>query len=82
MDNLTKNIKTLNEIYYDFKRDFDILKTMFKNDNCIKQKIILSESMLQQVYMSILQKIETEEINSEFLKIIKDIKNEKKSSKD
>jgi hypothetical protein len=60
------------------KHNFETLKKMFRDNSGIKQKIILSEQMMNQVYMSIMQKIESEEINSEFLKIIRGIKNEKK----
>lgn len=78
MDSLTQQIKILNKIYLDMKHNFETLKKMFRDNSGIKQKIILSEQMMNQVYMSIMQKIESEEINSEFLKIIRGIKNEKK----
>jgi len=80
MDKLTQHIKYLNEIYRSMKKNFDNLKKLFRNDSCIKQKIILTEQMLGQVYMSIMQKIESQTINEEFLKIIKGIRNEKKST--
>jgi len=80
MDKLIQQIKQLNEIYHSMKRNFDLLKKMFNEDSGIKQKTILTEQMLGQVYMSIMAKIESRTINEEFLKIIKGIKNEKKSS--
>ena len=80
MDKLTQHIKYLNEIYRSMKTNFDSLKKLFRNDSYIKQKIILTEQMLGQVYMSIMQKIESQTINEEFLKIIKGIRNEKKST--
>jgi len=54
---------------------------MFKNHSTIKQKIILSDEILGQAYMCILEKIEALETNREFLKIIKHIKDEQKKRK-
>lgn len=74
MDKLTNQIRQLNEIYRSMKKNFDILKKMFNKESTIKQKIILTEQMLGQVYMSIKDKLENEEINSEFNQIIKQLK--------
>ena len=78
MDKLIQQIKLLNEIYYSFKKNFNMLKKMFKNHSIIKQKIILAEGMTGQIYMTILRKIEEVETRKEFNRIIKDIKNGKK----
>jgi uncharacterized protein (DUF608 family) len=77
MDKRVQQLKILNEVYTSMKKNFDTLKKMFNKENGIKQKVILTEQMLGQVYMSILQKMESEEINSKFLKIVKGIKNER-----
>jgi glyceraldehyde-3-phosphate dehydrogenase/erythrose-4-phosphate dehydrogenase len=77
MNNLIKQIKTLNEIYNTMNRQYAILKKMFKNHSNIKQKIILSEQILHQAYSSIVEKTETVETNREFNRIIKGIKDEK-----
>ena len=77
MKNLVTQIKILNQVYKDMKHNFDTLKKMFKKDSCIGQKIILSEQILGQAYMEILKKIETNEINSQFFDIIKDIRKNK-----
>jgi len=78
MDNLTKNIKQLNEIYHSLRKNFNDLKKMFKNHSLIKEKILLVEQLMDDVYMTIKDKIESEEINSEFLNIVKGIRKEKK----
>jgi hypothetical protein len=58
-------------------KNYSLLKKIFKNHSTIKQKVILSEQMLQQAYSLIVSKTEEIEINREFNKIIKNIKNEK-----
>jgi len=73
MDNKVKQIKILNEVYRDMKKNFDILKKMFSKDSLIRQKTILSERMTEQIYISIMQKMESEEIYSQFNDIVKDI---------
>jgi len=78
MDNLTKNIKQLNEIYHSLRKNFNDLKKMFNNHSLIKEKILLVEQLMDDVYMTIKDKIESEEINSEFLNIVKGIRKEKK----
>ena len=80
MDKLTKKLKELNSIYKDMKKNFDILKKMFNKNSTIKQKIILTEALLGDVYMMIMEKIETKEINNQFFAIVKEIRNEKESS--
>jgi len=74
MDNLTKNIKQLNEIYHTLRKNFNDLKKMFNNQSLIKEKILLVEQLMDDVYMTIKDKIESEEINSEFLNIVKGIR--------
>ena len=76
MKNLTMQIKVLNQIYRDMKNNFGTLKSMFKKDSNIGQKIVLTEQMMNQVYLSIMDKIETDELNRQFLDIIKNIKKE------
>jgi hypothetical protein len=74
MKNITMQVKVLNQIYRDMKKNFDTLKTMFKKESNIGQKIVLSESMINQIYLAIMDKLETEEINKQFFDIIKNIK--------
>ena len=74
MNNLTTQMKILNQIYKEMKHNFDTLKKMFKKDSGINQKICLAEAMTNQVYMSVMNKIETEEINQQFFDIIKNIR--------
>ena len=69
-------IKVLNQIYRDMKNNFGTLKDMFKKDSNIGQKIVLTEQMMNQIYLSIMDKIETDELNRQFLDIIKNIKKE------
>jgi len=76
MKNITMQIKVLNQVYREMKNNFNTLKTMFKKDSTIGQKVILTEQMLGQVYMSIMDKIQTAEINKQFFDIIKNIKKE------
>ena len=76
MKNLTMQIKVLNQIYRDMKNNFGTLKSMFKKDSNIGQKIVLTEQMMNQVYLSIMDKIETDELNTQFFNIIKNIKKE------
>jgi len=76
MKNLTMQIKVLNQIYRDMKNNFGTLKDMFKKDSNIGQKIVLTEQMMNQIYLSIMDKIETDELNRQFLDIIKNIKKE------
>lgn len=71
MDKLTQKIKTLNEIYISMKRNYETLKKMFKTGSNIHQKIILSEEILAQVYIGILDDMESDEINKKFNEIIK-----------
>lgn len=74
---LIKQIKQMNEIYHIMNKQYACLKKMFKNHSTIKQKVILSEQVLHQAYMMIVEKTEEVEITREFNKIIKVIKNEK-----
>ena len=74
MNNLTTQMKVLNQVYKEMKSNFETLKKMFKKDSCINQKICLAEAMTNQVYMSVMNKIETEEINQQFFDIIKNIR--------
>lgn len=74
MNRLTEQIKILNRIYKDMTISFKILKTMFCKDSNIHQKCTLTEAMLNQIYMAIMEKIEETETNKQFLNIIKKIK--------
>jgi hypothetical protein len=78
MNNLIKQIQKLNEVYHVMNRQYSLLKKMFKNHSIIKQKVILSEQILHQAYMLIVEKTEEVETNREFNKIIKGIKDDKK----
>lgn len=77
MNNLTQKIKQLNEVYHSMKKNYNILKKMFRNHSTIKQKFILSEEILMQGYMLITEKFEKTEIHREFNKIIRGVKNDK-----
>jgi len=74
MDDLTLQIKILNEVYQSMKKSFDTLEKLFKKNSTIHQKIVLAEQMTNDIYRSIYNKIETDEINEQFLKIIKGTK--------
>ena len=69
-----KQIQKVNEIYHIMKKQYDTLKKMFRNHKIIEQKIILSEGILNQAFMSIANKTEEVEGKREFNKIIKNIK--------
>jgi len=56
------------------KKSFDTLEKLFKKNSTIHQKIVLAEQMTNDIYRSIYNKIETDEINEQFLKIIKGTK--------
>lgn len=71
MDDLVAHIKILNEIYASMKKSFDALEKLFKKNSTIHQKIVLAEQMTNDIYRSIYNKIESDTINEEFLKIIK-----------
>lgn len=74
MKNLTMQIKVLNQVYRDMKNNLDTLKKMFKKESNIGQKIVLSEQMINQIYLCIMDKIETDELNKQFFDIIKNIR--------
>lgn len=74
MDDLTLQIKILNEVYQSMKKSFDTLEKLFKKNSTIHQKIVLAEQMTRDIYRSIYDKIESDEINEQFLKIIKGAK--------
>jgi len=76
MDKTIILIKKLNEVYVSMKRNYDVLKKLFKNHSNIKQQIILSEQILMQAYMLINDKLEEAEQKRQFNRIIKKIKNE------
>lgn len=67
-------IKVLNQVYRDMKNNLDTLKKMFKKESNIGQKIVLSEQMINQIYLCIMDKIETDELNKQFFDIIKNIR--------
>jgi uncharacterized protein Yka (UPF0111/DUF47 family) len=75
MDKLTQHIKILNEVYKSMKRSFDTLEKLFKKNSSIYQKIILTEQMADDIYRSIYDKIQSDTINEEFIKIVKGAKN-------
>jgi hypothetical protein len=58
------------------KNNLDTLKKMFRKESNIGQKIVLSEQMINQIYLAIMDKIETDELNKQFFDIIKNIKKE------
>ena len=72
-----KTIQKVNEIYHIMKKSYASLKKIFKNHKIIRDKIDLSERMLMQAFMSIVDKTEQIESKREFNKIIKEIKNDK-----
>lgn len=78
MDNLTLKIKKLNDIYHSMRNNFNDLKKMFNNQSLIKEKILLIEQLMDDVYMTIKNKIDSDEINDEFLNIVKGIRKGKK----
>jgi Flp pilus assembly CpaF family ATPase len=78
MDNLTIKIKKLNDIYRSMRNNFNDLKKMFNNQSLIKEKILLIEQLMDDVYMTIKNKIDSDEINDEFLNIVKGIRKGKK----
>jgi predicted HAD superfamily hydrolase len=71
---LIKSITKLNELYHSFRRNYNALKKIVKNHSTIKQKIILSEQILDQAYLLIKENLETNEQRREFNRIIKEIK--------
>jgi len=73
-DKRIQQLKVLNEVYRDMKKNFDTIKKMFAKDSLIKQRAILAERMTEQIYMTIMQKMESEEIYSQFNDIVKDIR--------
>ena len=73
---LIKSIQKLNELYRTFRCSYDSLKKIVRNHSTIKQKLILSEQILNQAYMLIKDELETTEQRREFNKIIKSIKDE------
>ena len=77
---LIKSIQKLNELYHSFRYSYNALKKIIKNHSTIKQKIILSEQILNQAYLLIKENLETNEQRREFNKIIKNIKNDKKDN--
>jgi hypothetical protein len=77
MNKLIKHIQILNIIYKNMKHNFITLHELYKNHSTINQKIILAEKMADQVYLSIMEKLESEETAKQFFKIIKGINNVK-----
>lgn len=77
MKNITMRIKILNQIYRDMQKNFNTLKGMFKKDSTIGQRVVLAESMVNQIYMTIMDKMETDELNAQFFDIIKNIRKDK-----
>ena len=77
MDKLTKQLFILNKVYLSMKKNYQTLGKMFNKDSNIKQKLILSEAIINQVYMSIKDKIEGKETNKQFKQIIRSIEDVK-----
>jgi len=74
---LIKSIIKLNELYHSFRRSFNALKKIVKNHSTIKQKIILSEQILDQAYLLIKDELEGTEQKREFNRIIKGIRDDR-----
>ncbi len=74
---ITKQIQKINQIYHIMNKNYNDLKKMFKNHKQIIDTLNLSESLFHQALGLIITKSEEIETNREFLKIIKNIKNEK-----
>ena len=74
MNNLIKKFTVLNEVYKSMKKNYDTLEKMFANHSSIKQKVILSEQILDQAYILIKEGFEETEERRQFNRIIKDIK--------
>jgi len=74
---LIKSITKLNELYHSFRRSFTVLKKITKNHSTIKQKIILSEQILDQAYLLIKDELESTEQKREFNRIIRRIKDDR-----
>jgi hypothetical protein len=77
MNNLTKQIQKLNEIYHLMKKQYTTLKKIFHNHKQIRDTIELSEQILYQAYGLIVEKSEEIVSKREFNKIIKNIKETK-----
>lgn len=73
---LIKSIIKLNELYHTFKKSYDTLNKIVKNHSTIKQKLNLSEQILNQAYVLIKDELETTESKREFNKIIRNLKND------
>lgn len=72
-----KTIQKVNEIYHIMKKNYNSLKKIFHNHKIIRDKIDLSEKLLMQAFMSIVDKTEEIESKREFNSIIKKIKDDK-----
>ena len=71
MDRFIQQIKILNSVYRDMKKSFDTLEKLFKKNSTIHQKIVLAEQMTNEIYKAIYNKIESDTIQEEFIKIVK-----------
>ena len=81
MDPLIQKIKILNETYLSMKKNFETLKKMFPKGVNIHQKVLVSEEILSQAYMLILDYFDSLEISRKFTEVIKSVKNANKKRK-
>ncbi len=77
MDKLVNDIMVLNQVYSSMKKNILILKKMFPGTCNINQKLVLTEQLLNQIYVCINDKFESEENLKQFNDIIKSIKEDK-----
>jgi len=77
MDKLTKKIKILNDAYHSIEKSLKAIRKMFVHTPYIKNKANVIAIMFDNLYKAILEKLEADCTNEEFIKIIKNIKNEK-----
>jgi hypothetical protein len=78
MDKLTLKIKKLNEAYRAIESSLESIKKLFKSEDLILGRTKLCSQFLNDLYRTILNKLESEQINEEFGKIIEKIKKEYK----
>jgi len=79
MNNLIKHITKLNNLYRSFEKNYKEMQKMFRNHSCVLQKIKLSEQILQQAFVLVAEKTEETQQKIEFNKIVKNIKNDRKT---
>jgi len=77
MDKLVNDIMVLNQVYSSMRKNIVILKKMFPSTCNINQKLVLTEQLLNQIYVCISDKLQSEENLKQFNDIIKSIKEDK-----